>query len=378
MRALHVIPSLSLAHGGPSIAMPLIAQSLFDAGVAIDVATTDDDGPGKRILGETGEFVAQDYGRIIRFPKQTEFYKVSLPLAAWLKTHVAEYDIVHVHALFSFPSIAGARAARRADIPYIVRPLGVLNRYGMQQRRALLKKLSFALVERPILRDAAAVHFTSDKEREEACSLQQLCNPVVIPLAVKGETLEKAGQTAGETVLFLSRLDPKKNLELLLNAWSSLPECFHRWRLVVAGDGEPDYVEGLKLLANRFGVGSRVEWVGRVDGVRKARLLAQASIFVLPSRSENFGLAAAEAMLAGKACIFTQGVAAGEMAARAGCAKLVEASVPGVLAGLKELMADEAKRAELSSKARTFASREFSLGAMGERLRRLYEEVVSA
>lgn len=378
MRSLHIIPSLSLAHGGPSVAMPLIAQSLFDAGVAVDVATTDDDGPGKRIDVETGKFVEQEHCRIIRFPKQTEFYKVSLPLASWLKAHVVEYDVVHVHALFSFASIAGARAARRAGVPYVVRPLGVLNRYGMEKRRAFLKRVSFTLLEGPLLRHAAAVHFTSEAELQEACSRGHIRNGVVIPLGVKVETLENVRGSGDETVLFLSRLDPKKNLEGLLRAWAAISGDFPRWRLVIAGDGEPDFVAGLKSLGEQLGVANRVDWVGKVEGEQKAHLLAQASVFVLPSLSENFGLAAAEAMLAGKACVFTRGVAVGEMAGKAGCARLVEGDVPGVASGLRELMRDDPGRLELGSKARSFASREFSLGAMGERLRRLYGEVVSA
>ena len=70
------------------------------------------------------------------FPKQTEFYKFSFPFWRWLRRDVGRFDAIHIHAVFSFSSVAAAWAARRADIPYIIRPLGVLNRYGMTQRRA--------------------------------------------------------------------------------------------------------------------------------------------------------------------------------------------------------------------------------------------------
>ena len=113
MRALHIIPSLSPSSGGPSFALPAIAHSLHSHGVEVHVVTTDDDGPGRRMVGIPLEHeMPQNGGWTVRyFSKQTEFYKVSLPLRRWLSAHVADYDIVHVHALFSYASLVGARAA---------------------------------------------------------------------------------------------------------------------------------------------------------------------------------------------------------------------------------------------------------------------------
>src|SRR6185436_478853 len=147
LTVLHVIPSVSPAHGGPTAAMSLMSRSLVQAGVAVDVATTDDDGPGKRAAGPLVQRVESDgYGTFF-FPKQTEFYKVSLPLRSWLKQHVADYDLVHIHALFSYSSNCAARLAWRKKVPYIVRPLGVLNRWGIRHRRRGLKALSLRFIE---------------------------------------------------------------------------------------------------------------------------------------------------------------------------------------------------------------------------------------
>src|SRR6185369_17090308 len=102
VRALHVIPSVSPSQGGPSFALPLIARSLAQAGVTVDVATTDDDGPGGRLSVPLGQRVERDGFDIWHFAKQTEFYKVSLPFRSWVRRHIREYDLVHIHALFSF------------------------------------------------------------------------------------------------------------------------------------------------------------------------------------------------------------------------------------------------------------------------------------
>src|ERR1043166_9669538 len=79
-----------------------------------------------------------DFG-VFYCQKQTEFYKVSWPFTRWMDCHAADYDLVHVHALFSYTSISAARAARRHGVPYLIRPVGVLNRWGMEHRRRLLK-----------------------------------------------------------------------------------------------------------------------------------------------------------------------------------------------------------------------------------------------
>ena len=169
LRVLHVIPSVSPTQGGPSFALASIARALVSRGVEITVATSDDDGPGRRLRVPLEEPVVGPEGvRSFYFAKNMELYKVSLGLRAWLRAHVREFDLVHVHALFSFSSIAAANAARSAKIPYIVRPLGVLNRWGLRNRRSWLKKMSLNWLELPLLQRASAIHYTSLAERNEA------------------------------------------------------------------------------------------------------------------------------------------------------------------------------------------------------------------
>ena len=92
------------------------------------------------------------------------------PLNRWLREHIRDYDVVHIHALFSYPATVAAHWARRYGLPYVVRPLGTLNRWGVENRRPWLKQLSLRLVERRILAGAAAVQFTSAQEEIEARS----------------------------------------------------------------------------------------------------------------------------------------------------------------------------------------------------------------
>jgi glycosyltransferase involved in cell wall biosynthesis len=385
MKALHVIPSLSFAHGGPSHAIRLTERALRMQGVEIETATTDDDGPGAR-NGKRCGVPLTEHGVTRRyFRKRLEFYKASPGFARWIYAQVQDYDVVHIHALFSFTSVAAAWAARGAGVPYVVRPLGTLNRYGVKKRRPWLKRLSLKFIEGPILRHAAAVHFTAEAEKAEAENLGIPMRSVVVPLGIdpapQGDPsvfLERFPELNNcRLLLFLSRLDPKKNVEGLLQAFrlcnSTLPDT----NLVIAGNGEADYVAGLKMLAAELGLAGRVVWTGYVEGELKAGALAAADAFVLPSFSENFGIAVVEAMLAGLPCVLGKGVALADEVAQAGAGLATSPEPEAIARALQDVFADENRRAEMGLRAVALAREQYSLEAMGERLVRLYERIVN-
>jgi len=315
------------------------------------------------------------------FAKRTEFYKVSPDLAAWLSREAGRFDLLHLHALFSFSTAAAARAARRAGVPYVVRPLGTLDSYGMTQRRRWLKAVSMAFVERRILEHAAAVHFTSEAEALEARRLGIGWREAIIPLAAPTITRRAdAGRferlRGGPCLLYLSRLDPKKNLEGLLQACALLVPEFPGLRLLVAGDGAPAYVQQLKLLAQRLGLEPRVIWAGHLEGDAKSQAFAAADAFVLPSFSENFGIAAAEALSAGLPCVLAEGVAIAKEVAQAGAGSCVGPTPQALAEALRRIMAEPQTRAAMSANAVRLAADRYSVDAMGRALTQLYCELV--
>ena len=156
--------------------------------------------------------------RRIYFRKWLDFYKVAPAMLPWLWRHVRTFDVVHIHSLFSFTSVAAGLLASGRGVPYVVRPLGTLSQYGVTQRRPWLKRLSLAVLERRILCHAAAVHFTSEAEWEEAKPMNLPLRAVVIPLAAQAERRGDAQRLLQDypvlrdrqIVLYLSRLDPKE------------------------------------------------------------------------------------------------------------------------------------------------------------------------
>jgi glycosyltransferase involved in cell wall biosynthesis len=385
LRVLHVIPSVAASNGGPSKAIAQMEQALAGLGVEVVTATTDDDGRGRRLDLAAQAASAPQGGSRLYFAKQTDAYKVSLPLLAWLRAHVRDFDLVHVHALFSFAPVAAALVARDAGVPYIIRPLGVLNRYGMVHRRSRFKALSMRLLENRLLRDAAAVHFTAEQERIEAEMLGVPMRARVVPLGIEPVAVASARlfldafPGLGERrLLFLSRVDRKKNIEALLGALALSRQSIPDLSLVVCGDGDPGYLAELKTLASRLGVADAVLWAGHVQGALKASAFAAAELFVLPSFSENFGIAAVEALSAGLPCVLGQGVAVSEQISAAQAGLAVEPTAAAVSAAINQLLGDPERLRQAGVRARALAESDYSLAAMGRGLLAMYETVLAA
>jgi len=383
LRVLHVIPSVSSVHGGPSKAIVAMERALVERGISVTTVTTDDDGPGRR-RADSSQPAAVPGARRFYFRKWLEFYKIAPGLQFWLWRNIGQFDVVHIHALFSFSSIVGAWAAHRAGVPYVIRPLGTLNHYGVTQRRPCLKRLSLALLELPALRRAAAVHFTSDDEQREAQQSEAHMRGVVIPLGIDAADVSKAtpakisalGLGNSAYILFVGRLNPVKNVEGLLRAFREIVAKWPTLFLLIAGDGAPDYVAELKGLAHSLALDEQVVWAGHVDDEAKGTLLAGASAFVLPSFSENFGIAAAEALMAGLPCVLGHGVAIAQDVVDAGAGVAVSPDPASIAAGLMQMMADAEMRASMSERAVALAHDKYSAQAMGANLVALYEDIL--
>lgn len=384
MRVLHVIASNAQLHGGPSRALALMEKELAGQGLQVVTATTDDDGPGRHNGKPLGRPLQENGVTRWYFRKQMDFYKTSLGLGWWTLCRARTFDVVHIHALFSFNTLVAGWSARLAGVPYVIRPLGTLNHYGVKKRRPWLKKLSLAVFEGPALRAAAAVHFTSEDEQREAAQWGVPMRGVVIPLGIEATRAAEAtpehsslsGLGKCGYILFVGRLNPVKNVEGLLHAFREIAPRWPGLLLVIAGDGVLDYVRHLKALAQSLGVADRVVWVGHVEDGAKARLLRGANVFVLPSFSENFGIAAAEALMAGLPCVLGKGVAIAQDVVNAGAGVAVTPDPASIAAGLQQVLVDESRRTAMGAAALRLAQDRYSAKAMGKNLVALYSEIL--
>jgi glycosyltransferase involved in cell wall biosynthesis len=380
VKVLHVIPSVAPSYGGPAYAIREMERSLSALGAEVTTVTTNSDGPAGKFSGQYGVPIAGEHATRVYFSMQSEFYRVSLGLAGWLNRNLQQYDIIHAHALFCFPPVVAAYLARQKRIPYILRPLGVLADYGMSQRRATLKKISVALIERNLLQSAAAVHFTSHEELAEAAKLGIAYRGVVLPLGISAikpvDRVSKSLEGGKTRLLFLSRLDPKKNLEALIGAVELLRPDYPGIELIVAGGGDPRYIGHLKEVAEKAGVSGLMRWLGHIEDSEKAEQLSRATLFILPSFSENFGVAAVEALANGLPCVVAGGVAISSAIEKAGAGVVTGTNAASVAEGIRCVLRDPQRYQRMSKAAAELARSEFSSDEMGSRLFSLYAAVV--
>jgi glycosyltransferase involved in cell wall biosynthesis len=377
---LHVVPSVAARDGGPSAAVAGMCRALQAIGVPAIVATTDADGAGHLDV-PLDQDVAYG-GMTVRFFRcqASEHFKYSSPLARWLTRHVAAYRIVHVHAVFSHASIAAGRACRRAGVPYVVRPLGTLDPRSLQ-RHAGRKRIVMGLGARSLLAGAARLHFTSEEEARRArLAMPDLPEGVVIPLGVEEALFDcvtdRQGSAAGPIVT-MSRLDPVKGLQLAIEAFHQISERHPDRRLVIAGDGDEAYRRELEARARSGQGADRIEFAGWLAGDARRDLLSRASVFVLASARENFGLAMVEAMASGTPVIISDVLDLAPRVSSASAGWVIPRTVSAMAHALDECLSDNAERNARGRRARAFAE-EFRWPAIAGALARLYEGLAPA
>jgi glycosyltransferase involved in cell wall biosynthesis len=349
-----------------------MCHALMQQGIEVLLVTTD--------AGLSDETVSNYKDVPVKlFPAEYgESFKYSRPLASWLSGNVQQFDVVHVHAVFNHSSVAAAKACRRAGVPYVVRPLGTLDPWSMSQK-SLRKRIFWQVAGKMMLARAAAVHYTSEAEKLSTERFTGLNHGRVVPLGVETTSAvprEKLVQhfpslARDPYVLVLSRLHPKKGLDVLIDAFVSLP--FSPWRLVLAGDGPPEYVAKLKQLAASH---PRILFTGWVGGERKNALLGCASLLALPSHQENFGLCVMEALSRSVPVLVSPSVNLAPAIVTANAGWVAAIDKEALTARLAEALTDEA---ELATRGRAGQqmSRQYSWENAANYLVQLYQEVLN-
>jgi len=304
----------------------------------------------------------------------------SPPMGAALRARVRDFDVMHLHSVFLWPTWAAARAARCSGVPYLLAPRGMLVADLIQRKSRLLKSAWIRLIERRNLAGAAALHVTTETEAREARALglplpQVVCVPngVDLPPTALQDGGLPAGVVGGEYVLFLGRVNWKKGLDRLVRAWAHLPGV----PLLVAGNDEEGYRPALQVLSREVGVGDAVRFLGPVSADAKWPLLAGAALLVLPSYSENFGNVVLEAMAVGCPVVVTPEVGAAEIVRESGAGEVVDGD-PAVLGpALARLLADEPQRLAMGERGRRVVRERYTWPAVAERMERVYREILS-
>lgn len=370
----------AVRYGGPMFAVHALCRHLAALGHDVQVCTTSMDGPSELDV-PLGQPVDREGVKVWYFRAgPLRRFAVSSGMRAWLRERLAHFDVLHTHSVFLWPTWRAAAHARALRVPYVMAPRGMLVPEMIARRQWLAKTLWLRMLERSNLAGADALHFTSERERDDALRLGVACRrAAVIANGVEPEDNPLAGGAADIAgpdpyLLYLGRLSWKKGLDVLVRAVAQAPGV----RVVIAGNDEEGGRAALERLARECGVADRVRFLDPVYGALKWQLLRSARALVLPSQSENFGNAVLEAMAAGKPVAVSPGVGLAAAVRVARCGVVVE-SEPGALAeALQSLWRDDAVCAEMGERGRALVQRQYAWPRIAAQVEALYRSILES
>lgn len=201
--------------------------------------------------------------------------------------------ILHGHGIWRITNLFPLLVNRSAPAKIIWSPRGTLSAWSMQYK-SIIKLPFWKFLQKPALGRCHCFHATAESEYDDIRRLGFKSPVAIIPNGIDLPNNTHA-MVRRKQVVFLSRINPIKGLDLLLPAWEKISRDFSDWTLVIAGPLDNDYAESIREQANNLNA-TRIHFAGEVLGPEKTKLLSESSLFVLPSYSENFGIAIAEAL----------------------------------------------------------------------------------
>ena len=380
MKILHIIPSVALVRGGPSQAIVEIIAALNSLGIEAEIATTNDNGDNLLDVPLNQKTIYQGvpvwfFPRFSPAISAVREFAFSAGLTTWLWNNIKNYDALHVHAIFSYPSTMAMAIARVKKVPYICRPIGQLCSWSLQQGEQK-KKFYLDLIERANLNASQALHFTSEQEQQEASVLNLKSDSFVLPhgLSVSPE-IPNAKQKLRQqyslpdnelVILFLSRIHSKKGLDYLIPALGKLVD--RPFTFILAGSGDRAYEQEVSKLLEQHNIKDRTLQVGFVRGEKKDLLLQGSNLFALTSYSENFGVAVLEALAAGTPVLVTPGVALSSMLQQKTFGYITDLDVDSIADSIASCLDRQAELATAGIQAREFILQEYTWNTTGSKL----------
>ncbi len=368
--------------------------ALSRLGHRLTTYTTDANGPGDLAVS-CGQPVMVDGLPVTYFPRwwfgrvQKPRHLFFSPALGWQlrRLQPGDFDLILLHALFCDPGRMGAAASRRTGTPYIHYTHGAFEPWAFKHKY-LKKRIYWELLEKRILASAAGIVVCNDAETEMLRRLGVRRPIRRIPWGVDIPPTENRSGREGLAalfpalenrpfLLFLSRLHPKKGLDLLIPAFATLAGEFPDWLLVLAGPDEGGYRAHLEQLTRDLGLGQRVTFTGMVTGEAKAALLAHADLFVLPSYSEGFPMVVAEALGYGLPMIITTTCYVPEVGAE-GAGLVAPPEPAALLQAMRAMLGDANLRRQCARQALKVAEKHFTWEVVAKQTISFYREAINS
>ena len=312
MKVVVVIDSIDLAKGGTSRSSTSVVDQLSAAYPEFEILL---------VTRKSANPI------ITNFP--TPNARVSFhnePLSALLSNRkfFVDADVIHIQGIWSFfPSIIGIVSRILFTAKLVISPRGMLEEWSLNQK-PIKKRLALKTYQGWLFRKADIVHVTAANEKTSVSKLFPGKFTCQIPNGISTATFEAATHDRlirKRKILFLSRIHPKKGIEILLHSWMEMSQLWPDWEIEIVGDGDAQYIQQIQSLISELQLES-ISISGPVYGADKAAKYAQSDLFVLPTYSENFGIVIAEALISHLPVITTTGTPWGEID-KLGCGSII-------------------------------------------------------
>jgi glycosyltransferase involved in cell wall biosynthesis len=356
-----------------------LGGGVFEAVVAQAQTLNAQEGLTPVVLGAADAFTQEDKQRLdgiellsvpSRGPAVFGYAPGLLPLI-----HSANLDVLHLHGIWQYVSLCGARWAEATRRPYLISPHGMLDPW-ITARGRWKKALARAVYERRSWRDARLFHALTETEAQDIAHATgaEKSRIAVVPNYIAADTAPPAARAP--LVLYIGRIHPKKNLTALLDGWGTARASEAGYQLAIAGWGEPAHVADLRAkLAALADPG--IAFLGPVYGEQKQKLLREARFMVLPSLSEGLPMAILEAWAAATPCLMSAACNLPEGFAQ-GAALETGTEADSIAGALRRGLAlPEAGWQAMSVAARALAQRRFSPAAVAAQWAAIYRRLAA-
>jgi len=376
MKILFTLGSWHPAHGGPFFSVGNLAMALSRSGHEVHLLAGDYPHMPAQAAPE-GVRLHLIKGRLLPAIRQTLLPGANKCIDAIIQE--VQPDVIHDNGLWLTLNHKVGLAAQRHNIPHILSPRGTLDPWAMQYRN-LKKRIALALYQRRDLVSVTRFHAASLLEAKNIKAFGLTQATAVVPNGVdipeQPARFNIDGSQTPRLALFIGRMHPVKNLPTLLEAWAQLrPDG---WHLQLVGASEVGHRQVLESLAQKLGISKVVTFSDPVYGEAKNALLRNAQLGFLVSKSENFGIAAAEAMAAGVPVIASRTVP-WKCLQDDDLGWWVEGDVSGISAAIRE--ACNLSPQELQQKglrARAYAQAEFGWQSIAEKFTEQYQQMIAS
>jgi len=387
MKILHVVSSYIPAYefGGPIQSVHLLNKYLAKEGLDITVYTTNSGlKKNKNILLKKETDL--DGVKVFYFPYYGYVHWTFSPALFWaIKKNIKNFDLVHITGVWNFPISTAAFWARFYKKPYIISPRGSLMKEPLAKKRSFLKRIYLFLITKRDLENTAAIHFTAESEKDEYISAGlPLKKSAIIPNGLDLEEFEENVpigtfrekwdiDSQKKIVLFSGRLNWKKGLDTLIPAFSIVLKKEPNALLVLEGAADKGYKETIEKMIRDGNISDKVLFTGFFEG-KDIAAIKDSDVFVLPSYSENFGMAVVQAMYLGLPVIITRNVGIASEVKRVAAGIVIEKDEKQLSEAILRILSNSNLAKEMGDHGRYLVETEFSPISVAEKFVSLYKE----